>query len=94
VCCDYPRDTDRKPSAADGNTRRNERRSTLETTICLAAEAHYGATDMAGAPYILHALGVMLSVDSEEERMVDGSCQYRQGSGMLRCRSSAAGGGT
>ena len=44
--------------------------STLEKAIAIAAEAHAGATDKAGAPYILHPLRVMLKVNSPEERIV------------------------
>lgn len=44
--------------------------STLEKAIAIAAEAHAGATDKAGAPYILHPLRVMLKVTSPEARIV------------------------
>lgn len=43
--------------------------STLERAIALAATAHEGQVDKAGAPYILHVLRVMLRVDTPEERM-------------------------
>jgi hypothetical protein len=43
--------------------------STLERAIALAATAHAGQTDKAGAPYILHALRVMLRCETNEERM-------------------------
>jgi (p)ppGpp synthase/HD superfamily hydrolase len=44
--------------------------STLERAICIAATAHEGQVDKAGAPYILHLLRVMLALSSEEERIV------------------------
>lgn len=44
--------------------------ATLERAIAIAAEAHRGQTDQAGAPYILHPLRVMLSLNSLEERIV------------------------
>ncbi len=43
---------------------------TLEHAIALAASAHEGQVDKAGAPYILHPLRVMLRVASTEERIV------------------------
>ena len=43
--------------------------STRERAIALAATAHAGQTDKAGAPYILHALRVMLRCETNEERM-------------------------
>ena len=36
----------------------------------IAAHAHAGTVDKAGAPYLLHPLRVMLSVDDAEERIV------------------------
>jgi (p)ppGpp synthase/HD superfamily hydrolase len=43
--------------------------STLERAISLAALAHEGQADKAGAPYILHVLRVMLRLQTPEERM-------------------------
>ena len=42
----------------------------LEKAIKIAVEAHTGQVDKGGNPYILHPLRVMLSMDSEEERIV------------------------
>lgn len=36
--------------------------STVERAIEIAARAHAGQTDKGGAPYVLHALRVMLGV--------------------------------
>jgi (p)ppGpp synthase/HD superfamily hydrolase len=44
--------------------------STLERAIAIAAEAHTGQVDKAGAPYVLHSLRVMLSVPTVDERIV------------------------
>ena len=44
--------------------------STLERAIVIAAEAHAGRTDKAGAPYILHPLRMMMDLTSAEERIV------------------------
>lgn len=43
--------------------------STLERAIALAATAHEGQKDKAGAPYILHVLRVMIRLETPEERM-------------------------
>jgi (p)ppGpp synthase/HD superfamily hydrolase len=42
----------------------------LARAIEIAVQAHAGAVDMAGAPYILHPLRVMFSLESEIERIV------------------------
>jgi (p)ppGpp synthase/HD superfamily hydrolase len=44
--------------------------STLERAIAIAAEAHAGQIDKAGAPYVLHPLRMMLAVTSNAERIV------------------------
>ena len=44
--------------------------ATLERAIAIAAAAHAGQVDKAGAPYILHPLRVMLQMDSEAGRIV------------------------
>jgi hypothetical protein len=46
--------------------------STLERAIVIAAEAHAGQVDKAGAPYVLHPLRMMLRVSSIDERLSDG----------------------
>ena len=43
--------------------------ATLERAIAIAAEAHAGQTDKAGAAYILHPLRVMLSVSRAEDQI-------------------------
>ena len=42
----------------------------LTRAILIAVSAHDGQIDKAGEPYILHPLRVMLSLKSEEERIV------------------------
>lgn len=44
--------------------------STLERAIALAASAHQGQVDKAGAPYILHPLRVMQKMSNNNERIV------------------------
>ncbi len=39
---------------------------TLERAIAIAAEAHAGQKDRAGAPYILHPIRLMIQMDSED----------------------------
>ena len=43
--------------------------ATVERAIEIAANAHAGQVDKAGAPYVLHPLRMMLSLDAPEERM-------------------------
>jgi (p)ppGpp synthase/HD superfamily hydrolase len=43
---------------------------TLERAISIAAEAHAGQVDKAGAPYVLHPLRMMLRMSSSDERIV------------------------
>jgi (p)ppGpp synthase/HD superfamily hydrolase len=42
----------------------------LERAIRIAVEAHAGQTDKAGRPYILHPLRVMMSLETDDERIV------------------------
>jgi (p)ppGpp synthase/HD superfamily hydrolase len=42
----------------------------LQRAIEIAVEAHRGQTDKAGAPYLLHPLRIMMSLDTNEERIV------------------------
>lgn len=44
--------------------------ATLERAIALAVEAHAGALDKAGQPYILHPLRVMFRLEGNAERIV------------------------
>lgn len=44
--------------------------STLERAVAIAAEAHAGVIDKAGAPYLLHPLRVMLSLADGADRIV------------------------
>ena len=44
--------------------------STLERAIAIAAEAHAGQLDKAGAPYILHPLRLMRNLSIADERIV------------------------
>lgn len=42
----------------------------LEEAISLAAKAHQGQKDKAGAPYILHPLRLMIRMETDTERIV------------------------
>lgn len=44
--------------------------STFEDALILAAQAHKGQLDLAGAPYIFHPMRVALSVSTEPARIV------------------------
>jgi (p)ppGpp synthase/HD superfamily hydrolase len=44
--------------------------STLERAVVIAAEAHAGQVDKAGAPYILHPLRLMLQMEKTDDRIV------------------------
>lgn len=44
--------------------------ATLERAVALAATVHDGQRDKAGQAYILHPLRVMMSMTTDEERMV------------------------
>jgi (p)ppGpp synthase/HD superfamily hydrolase len=43
--------------------------STIERAIVIAAEAHTGPVEKAGAPYILHPLRLMLQMERTEDRI-------------------------
>ena len=43
--------------------------STLERAIAIAAKAHEGQVDKAGAPYVLHPLRMMLCLSKTDERI-------------------------
>ena len=43
--------------------------ATLERAILIAAQAHFGQRDKAGAPYILHPLRMMMRMESEAAMM-------------------------
>jgi|TARA_B110000116_G_scaffold48312_1_gene40281 (p)ppGpp synthase/HD superfamily hydrolase len=42
----------------------------LERAIEIAVQAHKGASDKGGTPYILHSLAVMHNLDTDDERIV------------------------
>jgi len=44
--------------------------STIERAIQIAVEAHAGQIDKAGQPYILHPFRIMLSLKTDEQRIV------------------------
>ncbi|HPN39764.1 MAG TPA: phosphohydrolase, partial [Melioribacteraceae bacterium] len=41
--------------------------SMLDKAIQIATKSHFGQTDKAGKPYILHVLRVMFEMETEEE---------------------------
>ncbi|MBN2432260.1 MAG: GTP pyrophosphokinase [Acidobacteria bacterium] len=41
----------------------------LEKALLLALRAHLGRTDKAGQPYVFHPLRLLLTLDTEEEKM-------------------------
>ena len=43
---------------------------TLDKAIAIAARAHFGQRDKAGAPYVLHPLRAMFGLFTPEERIV------------------------
>ena len=43
--------------------------ATLERAVEIAARAHAGVTDKAGAPYLLHPLRLMLAVETPEQQI-------------------------
>ena len=43
---------------------------TLDDAILLAAQKHHGQKDLAGAPYVMHALRVMFRLRQNDERVV------------------------
>ncbi len=45
----------------------NNKIATLEDAIQIAAQAHKGQSDKAGAPYILHPLRMMMRLKTEAE---------------------------
>ena len=59
----------RRTSGGSQGHRASLKMSTIERAIMIAAEAHEGQVDKAGAPYILHVLRVMLSLETAEERI-------------------------
>ena len=56
----------------------------LEDAIALAALAHRGQVDKAGAPYMLHPLRMMLRVQTDAEP------QTPDTSGTMACRAGRA----
>ena len=65
--------------------------STLEHAIALAAEAHEGQSDKAGAPCILHPLRMMLKLDTSEERIAAMLHDVVEDSGWTLARLRAEG---
>src|SRR5690606_22759929 len=66
-----PREVCREGRGATGYRTSHEEplMSTLERAIEIAVQAHAGATDKGGAPYILHPVRVMLRMRTDAERI-------------------------
>jgi (p)ppGpp synthase/HD superfamily hydrolase len=56
--------------AAVRTLKHKEKPLNLQRAIEIAAEAHREQTDKAGAPYLLHPLRVMMSLETNDERIV------------------------
>ena len=54
----------------DGATTEKGRNEHIGTGDCDSGEAHAGQVDKAGAPYVLHPLRMMLTLQSVDERIV------------------------
>ena len=52
------------------NSTQKSKHGSLDRAIYIAVAAHAGVTDKAGAPYVLHPLRVMLSLESEVAQIV------------------------
>lgn len=50
-------------------TKNEIKQATIEDAIAIAAQAHKGIKDKAGAPYILHPLRMMMRMKTEAEMM-------------------------
>ncbi len=50
-------------------TKNRDKTATIDDAIQIAAEAHKGIKDKAGAPYILHPLRMMMRMKTESEMM-------------------------
>lgn len=68
--------------------------STLEIAISIAALAHAGQVDKAGAPYILHPIRVMQRLTTDEQRIVGVLHDVLEDTRVVRCDLAASGFGT